>query len=438
MSARKPQILKGFRDYLPEQKYLRDAVMAVFRETFIRHGFQPLDTPALEYMEILTGKAGENEKLMYHFADQGEREIGLRYDLTVPLARVVAMHQNEIVMPFKRYHMAPVWRAEKPQRGRFREFWQCDADIVGTTSVLADAEGISVLVDALHGVGLQSAVVSINHRKLLKALALLAGVEEDRAASVYRAIDKLGKIGPDGVLAELMRAGISEPSAREVLELVSLQGTSHELLDGAAARLGDTPGGNEAVAELRELIDFIGRLGVPKHAYKIDLSLARGIDYYTGPVYEAIVDEPKVGSVAGGGRYDGLVGMFLGRDVPATGISLGIERILEVLTEFNLFPVPKTTTDVYVVVLPDTLADASHIARTLRTHGINADQSVQINRSIGDQLKYADRLHIPVAIIPGSAELAQGKVSVKHLGSGEQHEVDISLLPEEIVRILGR
>ena len=438
MSVRKPQILKGFRDYLPEQKYLRDAVLAVFRETFVRHGFQPLDTPALEYMEILTGKAGENEKLMYHFADQGEREIGLRYDLTVPLARVVAMHQNEIVMPFKRYHMAPVWRAEKPQRGRFREFWQCDADIVGSTSVLADAEGVSVVVDALQGVGLTNAVVSINHRKLLKALAILAGVEEERAATVYRAIDKLAKIGPDGVLAELTKAEIAESAAREVLDLVTLQGTSDELLDGAAARLGETPGGQEAVQELRELIDYIEKLGVPAGSYKIDLSLARGIDYYTGPVYEAIVDEPKVGSVAGGGRYDGLVGMFLGRDVPATGISLGIERILEVLTEFDLFPAPKTTTDVFVVALPDTLGDAARIARTLRTNGINADQSVQINRSIGDQLKYADRLHIPVAIIPGASELAEGKVSVKHLASGDQEQVDIATLPEDIVRILGR
>ncbi|MGN6483588.1 MAG: histidine--tRNA ligase [Thermomicrobiales bacterium] len=438
MSVRKPQILKGFRDYMPEQKYLRDAVAATFREVFARHGFQPLDTPALEYMEILTGKAGENEKLMYHFADQGEREIGLRYDLTVPLARVVAMHQNEIVMPFKRYHMAPVWRAEKPQRGRFREFWQCDADIVGTTSMLADAEGISVLVDALHAIGMTSAVVHINHRKLLKAMAMLAGVEEENAATVYRAIDKLAKIGPDGVQAELERAGIPAGSARQVIDLVSTQGTSAELLDLADAKLAAIPGGPEAVAELRELMTFIGSLGVPHSAYTIDLSLARGIDYYTGPVYEAIVDEPKVGSVAGGGRYDGLVGMFLGRDVPATGISLGMERILEVLREFDLFPVPPTTTDVFVVSLPDTLAYAAHIARELRKHGINADQSIQPNRSIGDQLKYADRLHIPLAVIPGSAELAEGKVSVKDLASGEQRTVDIAVLWEDIVRSLGR
>ncbi|HEU0163875.1 MAG TPA: ATP phosphoribosyltransferase regulatory subunit, partial [Thermomicrobiales bacterium] len=194
----------------------------------------------------------------------------------------------------------------------------------------------------------------------------------------------------------------------------------------------------EAVTELRELMDFLGRLGVPRHAYKIDLALARGIDYYTGPVYEAIVEEPKVGSVAGGGRYDGLIGMFLGRDVPATGISLGIERILEVVQEFDLFPIPKTTTDVFVIALPDTLADAAHLARVLREQGINADQSVQITRGIGDQLKYADRLHIPLALIPGSAELANGKVSVKDLKSGEQKEIDISLLTEEIVRMLGR
>ena len=203
---------------------------------------------------------------MYHFADQGEREVGLRYDLTVPLARVVAMHQNEIVMPFKRYHMAPVWRAEKPQRGRFREFWQCDADIVGSTSMLADAEGISVLVDALHAIGMTSAVVHINHRKLLKAMAMLAGVEEENAATVYRAIDKLAKIGRDGVQAELERAGISTESALQVIELVSTQGTSTELLDLADAKLANILGGPEAVAELRELMTFIGGLGVPHNA----------------------------------------------------------------------------------------------------------------------------------------------------------------------------
>ena len=434
--TRKPQVLKGFRDYLPEQMLLRQQVLGIIREVFEKHGFEPLDTPALEYMEILTGKAGENEKLMYHFEDQGGREVGLRYDLTVPLARVVAMHQNELVSPFKRYHMAPVWRAEKPQRGRFREFWQCDADIVGPASPLADAEAISVLTDALHALGLGRAVVTINHRKLLEALAEMAGVAQDQAPMIYRSIDKLDKIGREGVFAELTKNGVSDDAANQVLDIVTTSGTSDELLDLASQRLQDLPNGIQAVQELRELVGYIEQLGVPRNAYRIDLALARGIDYYTGPVYEAIVEEPKVGSIAGGGRYDGLVGTFLGRDVPATGISLGIERILEVIQEFDLLPSRKSVADAFMVYRPETLADASAIARELRSEGIRVDQSVLTNRGIGAQLKYADRRGIPYAVIVGPDELENDEVAIKDLSTGEQRTVSRTMLSEELSVLL--
>lgn len=434
--TRKPQVLRGFRDYLPEHMLLRQRVLGIIREVFEKHGFEPLDTPALEYMEILTGKAGENEKLMYHFEDQGGREVGLRYDLTVPLARVVAMHQNELVMPFKRYHMAPVWRAEKPQRGRFREFWQCDADIVGPASTLADAEAVSVLTDALHAIGLSRAVTVINHRKLLSTLAEMAGVPADQAPVIYRSIDKLDKIGRDRVHAELAKNSVSDDAASEILDIVTTQGTNDELLEMAAERLANYPDGVEAVQELRELIDNIEQLGVPKHTYRIDLALARGIDYYTGPVYEAVVDEPNVGSVAGGGRYDGLVGSFLGRDIPATGISLGIERILEVIQEFNLLPARKSVADVFMVYIPETLIDAAAIARELRDQGLRVDQSVLTNRGIGAQLKYADRRGIPFAVILGPDELARNEISVKDLKSGDQRTFERSLLAQELDLLL--
>jgi histidyl-tRNA synthetase len=433
---RKPQVLKGFRDYLPEHMLLRQRVLGIIRDVFEQHGFEPLDTPALEYMEILTGKAGENEKLMYHFLDQGNREVGLRYDLTVPLARVVAMHQNDLVMPFKRYHMAPVWRAEKPQRGRGREFWQCDADIVGASSAMADAEAINVLVDALQRIGLGRAVVVINHRQLLEALATIAGVPAEQAHTIYRSIDKLDKIGRDGVFAELQRNGVSDEAANQVLDIVTTSGTNDELLALAAERLADVPQGARAVQDLRDLIDYIELLGVPKSMYRIDLALARGIDYYTGPVYEAQVEEPKVGSVAGGGRYDGLVGTFLGRDVPATGISLGIERILEVIQEFDLLPTPGSVADVMMVYVKDTLADASVIARELRDEGIRVDQSVITNKGIGAQLKYADRRGIPFAVILGPDELERGEVSVKNLESGEQREVSRAMAVQELQMLL--
>jgi histidyl-tRNA synthetase len=436
LAPRKPQVLKGFRDYLPEQMLLRQRVMNSIREVFEQHGFEPLDTPALEYMEILTGKAGENEKLMYHFTDQGEREVGLRYDLTVPLARVVAMHQNDLVLPFKRYHMAPVWRAEKPQRGRFREFWQCDADIVGPGSALVDAEAISVLTDALRVIGLGRAVVVINHRKLLEALAAMTGVSPDRAPTVYRSIDKLDKIGRDRVSSDLMRGGVSEDAANQVLDVVTTSGTNEELLDFAHDRLQDYPDGVKAVIELRDLVDNIELLGVHKNAYRIDLALARGIDYYTGPVYEAVVEEPKVGSVAGGGRYDGLVGTFLGRDIPATGISLGIERILEVIQEFDLVPQRQSVADVFLVHREETLADISALARDLREKGIHVDQSVLTRKGIGDQLKYADRRGIPFAIIQGPDELARDEVVIKNLRTGEQSVVARRMVVQELSHLL--
>lgn len=432
MAKQNARILKGFRDYLPQDMLLRQRLIEIFRGVFERHGFEPIDTPVLEYLDVLTGKAGENESLMYHFEDHGGRQVGLRYDLTVPLSRFVAMHENDVVLPFKRYHIAPVWRAEKPQRGRFREFIQCDADIVGSASMLADAEGISVLADALHAIDLSQAVISINHRRLLEAMARLAGVPESHSGGVFRAIDKLDKIGPDGVRTELMKTGVSGEAADNVLVLVTEQGDSGTLLALAAKRLADVDGGPESVDELRELTQHLDDLGVHRHSWKIDLSLARGIDYYTGPVCEARVETPKVGSIAGTGRYDALVGSFLGRQIPATGISLGFERIMEVVREYNLIDVPSAVADAFMVYLPDTIADASRIVRELRDGGLRIDQSIIENKGLGAQLKYADRRGIPFAIIPGSEELDQGEVSLKNLRSGEQTRIAISLLAEEL------
>lgn len=432
MARTNARILKGFRDYLPDDMLLRQRLIEVFRGVFEKHGFEPIDTPVLEYLDVLTGKAGENESLMYHFEDHGGRKVGLRYDLTVPLSRFVAMHENDIVLPFKRYHIAPVWRAEKPQRGRFREFIQCDADIVGSPSMLADAEGISVLADALHAIGLSQAVISINHRKLLEAMARLAGVPASHSGGVFRAIDKLDKIGADGVRAELMKSGVTDAAADKVLALVTEQGDADELLDTAAKRLADIDGGPEAVAELRDLARHLNNLGVHRHSWKIDLALARGIDYYTGPVCEARVETPRVGSIAGTGRYDGLIGTFLGRQIPATGISLGFERIMEVVREYNLIDVPSAVADAFMVYLPDTVADASRIVRDLRDGGLRVDQSIIDNKGLGAQLKYADRRGIPYAIIPGSEELDRGEVSLKNLRSGEQIRIATSLLAEEL------
>src|SRR5680860_11120 len=380
VSTRKPQILKGFRDYTPEQMRLRLRVISIFRTVFERHGFEPLDTPALEYMETLTGKAGENEKLMYHFLDQGDREVGLRYDLTVPLARMAAMHQNELVLPFKRYHIAPVWRAEKPQRGRFREFWQCDADIVGSPSMLADAEAVSVLTDALEAVNLGQAVVSINHRKLLEALARLAGVPEAHTTTVFRAIDKLGKIGPDGVKRELTGSGVDDLAADRVVELVTRTGSNAELLAAAESDLVAFPGGVKAVSELRQLAGFIDDLGVPSTSWKIDLSLARGIDYYTGPVFEALVEEPRIG--AGHGADPGLFNQRL-EHRPGVVVDPASEREVDF---------PRRGRDAQIVDEPCKLPQFGyglHPTRKRDEVGLGGGEQFRVRSRAGDEYNHA-------------------------------------------------
>ena len=399
---------------------LRQRIIGIFRDVFERHGFEPLDTPVLEYLDVLTGKAGENEKLMYHFEDHGGREVGLRYDLTVPLARVVAMHQNELVLPFKRYHIAPVWRADNPQRGRFREFWQCDADIAGTASMLADAEVVTIMAEALTAVGLPNFTIRISHRKLLASLGQAAGVPDDAAGTLYRVVDKLDKIGPEGVARELVASGLSEDVAQRVLDSVTATGAPRDLLRDLRPRLATVPGADAALDELDELFTYLPDFGVPADRYQLDLSLARGLDYYTGPVYEATVTQPKVGSVAGAGRYDGLVGAFLGRPVPATGISLGLERIIEVVHEYDLLPVNTTVAQVTVIAFRDTIAAAARIATELRGAGLRVDLSLQPTRGVGEQLKQADRKGVPLAVIVGADELEAGRAAVKNLGTGEQ------------------
>jgi histidyl-tRNA synthetase len=436
-NKRQARVLKGFRDYLPEQMILRQRIIAIFRDIFESHGFEPLDTPALEYLDVLTGKAGENEKLMYRFEDAGGREVGLRYDLTVPLARVVAMHQNDLVLPFKRYHIAPVWRAENPQRGRFREFWQCDADIAGSSSTLADAEVIAVMAEALEGIGIPEFTIKISHRRLLESLGRAAGVPDEQATTLYRAIDKLDKIGPDGVVRELSDAGVTVDQASRVLDLVTKQGEPLALLAELRGELTDVAGATDAIDDLEQLFRTLPNFGISPNRYTLDLALARGLDYYTGPVFEATVTQPKVGSVGGAGRYDGLIGAFLGRPIPATGMSLGLERIIEVVREHGLMLLPASVSEVAVIAFPETTDVGARVASSLREQGLRVDLSLQPHRGVGDQLKMADRKGIPVAVILGSSELESGTATLKHLGSGDQRVVALDSLAGTVQDLLA-
>ncbi|MDQ2683318.1 MAG: histidine--tRNA ligase [Chloroflexota bacterium] len=435
----KAQVLSGFRDQLPAQMILRRMLIERFRAVFEAHGFEPIDTPALEYLEVLTGKAGENEKLMYHFTDHGGRDVGLRYDLTVPLARYVANHQNELPLPFKRYHIAPVWRAEKAQRGRFREFYQCDADIVGSPSTTADAEAISMVGEILAAAGLPEFSVSISHRQLLAGIARVSGISSDLASVVYRTVDKLHKIGSDAVRQELVDAGASEDAASRLLEQITHRGSNEELIERIRHLAANEPELSEALDQLGELFSLLESLAPESDCFRLDLTLARGLDYYTGIVYEATVDKPRIGSVSGGGRYDGLVGSFAGRHIPAVGISIGLERILEVANEFNLVEAPSSVADVIVIYSEDALSYAAGIARQLRQEGLNTDLSLMARRSFGDQLKYTERRGIPIAVIAGGAERDSAVANIKVLATGEQVTVPLGATAREVrARIVAR
>ncbi len=436
---RRPQVLKGFRDFPPDQMLLRQHVINAFREVFERYGFEPIDTPLLEYVETLTGKYGEDEKLIYHFEDHGGREVGLRYDLTVPLARFVATHRHELTFPFKRYHIAPVFRADRPQKGRYREFWQCDVDTVGTKSMLADAEVLMVWMDSLSAVNMPNYVVQINHRKLLQSLAVFAGVPSEQTPTIHRAIDKLDKIGRDGVKDEMLRHEVPGPAADKVLDLVALKGEPADVLTELRQRLGDIETASEGIDDLESLFQFLAEMSADPRHYALNLALARGLDYYTGPVFEATVAEGGVGSLGGAGRYDGLIGMFTGEDIPATGASLGLERIVDVIQDLGLMRPQSTVSEVLVTIFSDEMLGASlRLVSSLRRAGVDAEIYLDARRDLRRQVQYADKRGIPIVAFLGPDEESRGEVNLRPMASGEQTTVKQSDAAAAIGRLRGQ
>jgi histidyl-tRNA synthetase len=432
-----PRVLRGMRDFLPVQMIMRRRVIETIRDVFESHGFEPIETPVLEYFETLTGSI-DDERLIYHFEDHGGREVGLRFDLTVPLARFVAQHRNELTFPFKRYHIAPVWRADRPQRGRFREFWQCDADIVGSTSMLADADVVTVMIEALEALEINDFTVRINHRKLLEAVAQYAGVDEERAGGVYRSVDKLDKIGPEGVANELVENGVALASASRIVELVGDAGSPEAQFERASSALGSIAGGAEALDELTQLFDALDASRVPSSRYRFDLSLARGMGYYTGPVYEAADEEFNMGSLAGAGRYDGLVGRFSRQDLPATGISLGIERIFEIIQARMGDASESSVAQVLVTIFDDELRAASlGFAADLRAAGVRAETFLEPQRSLGRQFGYAEARGIPYAAVLGPDEITRSVVGLKDISTQEQVEVPRDEFAAEVLKLVS-
>ena len=427
-------LAKGTRDHLPEKMNQRLYVISVLREVFQRYGFEPLETPAFERIETLMGKYGdEGEQLIFKILKRGEGgkrgevDQALRYDLTVPLARVIAMNPA-LRMPFKRYQIQPVWRADRPQRGRFREFVQCDVDTVGTTSMLADAECVAVLHDSLVALGFESFTIRINHRAILSACVAHAGLA-DRETSVLVAIDKLDKIGVDGVRAELKSFGVSDDAFETLWSLFSVRGPG--ALDHLEALLGETA--TQAIGELRTMLDAAAEMGVVLDRVLVDPTLARGLGYYTGPVFEAEVTEPKIGSISGGGRYDGLVGIFSKREVPAVGLSLGLDRLVVVMEELGLFPDLRSAAKVLVTVYSEELqADAIRTASSLRQAGIPTQLVLDRVGKIGKQFKQADQAGIPWVIVVGPDDVTAGTVSLKNLSTGDQDNLSLIRAIERI------
>ncbi len=422
--SNRPQNIKGMRDHLPEAMILRQHIINTLTSVFERHGFEPLQTPLIEHAATLEGKIGDDEKLIYRFETHGGDKVALRYDQTVPLARVIGQYQGKLTFPWRRYAIGHSYRGERPARGRYREFWQADVDIVGSSSPVADAEIISTLTDALSALGFRSFTTLLNHRQIIGGVARVAGLEEEAAGGVYRAIDKLDRIGPDGVREELLRSGIDAQTAQRILDVVQIEGEPSSVLEELSERLAGDKRALHALDNLRDITRYLQSMGVPPERYAIAPRLARGLSYYTGSVFEAVVDNPPMGSLLGGGRYDELVGMFAGRPIPTVGLAFGIERLHDVMEELGMGPGRRTVSDVFVTIFDPQTADAAlAVAGELRAAGLNVETALEPNDKLGKQFKYADARGIPLAIVIGPDEIERDELVVKDLRNGDQHSV---------------
>lgn len=421
---------RGFRDFTPDIMILRKQLFSKLETVFQRYGFDPIDTPAIEYWETLAGKYGEEAegRLIWRFRDPwSNKDYALRYDLTVPLARFVSNHQD-LPLPFKRYHIGPVWRHEEPQKGRYREFYQCDADIVGSPYPEADAEIVNLTIDALSALGFEDGYrIRLNDRRLLRGI-YEEELQIENPLPVYRAVDKLDKIGIEGVRRELEKLGLEENKILKIIELLNLRGNPEELVSLISRKYQGNKDVESALKHLSQIIDLVN---TPDFV-ELDLSLVRGLDYYTGPILEVVLDKPRIGSVAGGGRYDNLIELFLGKKMPATGVSIGIERIIDAGLELGIYQLTrKTITKAQVIVLDKAYYKyAWKIANLLRSLGVNTriDLSRAKERT---QRKKAIRQGVQYLIFIGKKEAESGTVTIYDSITGKRVEMNIdSLSPD--------
>ena len=421
MSKIEPRILKGFRDFLPEEQIARANMVEIIRKSYELFGFSPIETPTLEYSDILTGKYGdEGDKLMYRFKDNGDRDVALRYDLTIPLARVVAQYGN-IKKPFKRYQIANVFRADNPQKGRYREFCQCDADIVGSESINADAEILALTAKTLENLGIKNYEIKVNDREILGALSDEIGILKEKNNNFFRILDRFDKVGKQQTVDDLRQEGITEKQAGLVIEAIE-KGMESEIIANSLSK-------NKILKDKINRLSDIGR----NSKIVFDFSIARGLDYYTGMIFEVkLTNALEFGSVLSGGRYDNLIGTFANKSIPAVGMSVGVDRLFAALQELKLVPEIKTVTKVLVANFDKNLgAKYSQIANILREAGINTEVLYEFS-DLKKNLKYASDREIPFVVIIGSKESASGKVTLKNMKTGDQKEISIEEAIKEI------
>ena len=445
----KPSLPKGTRDFSPLEVVRRRYIFSTIEEVFIKYGFKPIETPSMENLSTLTGKYGdEGDTLLFKILNSGDfanttevvatdwearnsrkltsqiSEKGLRYDLTVPFARYVVMHQNDINFPFRRYQMQPVWRADRPQRGRYREFYQCDADIIGSDSLLNEADLVMIYAEAFDKLGI-NITIKINNRKVLMGIAQTLGVA-DKLTAFTVAIDKLDKIGIDGVKAELVSNGLTAEQAEKAAEIIGFKGDNTATLAYLKTLFANEAEGQKGIEELEQVFAFLQAANFDFSTLKIDLTLARGLNYYTGAIFEVSANDVKMGSIGGGGRYDDLTGIFGLKDVSGVGISFGADRIYDVINELNIFPQQQSvfTQLLFCSMSDEALAYCIPLAAKARQAGINTEIYPTATK-LKKQLSFANSNQIPYAIVVGDSEMQSGQLAFKNLASGEQQNITI-------------
>ncbi len=423
-----PSILPGFMELLPADQMLFNQMLDTIKRAYETYGFIPLDTPTIEKSEILLAKSGgETEKQIYRF-NKGDNDLSLRFDLTVPLARYVAQHYNDLAFPFRRYHIGKVFRGERPQKGRFREFYQCDIDIIGneSLSIINDAEILSVIYSTFKALGFDEFTIRINNRKVLNGFFDSLGVTDK--AEVLRVIDKLEKIGEEAVMAELKDLGLAEEAIGKIIGFISVKGTDQEIISILKGMDVKDELFQAGLVELEKVCEYIRYFGIPDKNHGIDLTIARGLDYYTGTIYETILnDYPSIGSVCSGGRYDNLAQNYTNKKLPGVGISIGLTRLFYQLREAGILGEAKKATPTRLLIIPmkDTVDFALDVSTKVRQAGISAE--VYLNEGkLGKMFSYADKLGIPFVTVIGEEEIKSGKLTLKDMVTGEQQLLDMA------------